>query len=81
MNEGLADDIADALKGCTKRADQVAAMVKFIEGCLDLEAVKTAWPHMTYVEVEHVQAYGLEIGLDANGDACRVEFPYGASVQ
>lgn len=32
------------------------------------------------VEVEEVDAYGLTIGVDANGNAARVYFPHGAEV-
>ena len=32
------------------------------------------------VGVEHVEAYGLTITVDANGDAAAIEFPYGAEV-
>lgn len=32
------------------------------------------------VQVERVEAYGLRIGLDANGNAVTIEFPYGAEV-
>ena len=30
------------------------------------------------VAIETVQAYGLSIGVDGNGNAARVDFPYGA---
>jgi hypothetical protein len=32
------------------------------------------------IEVDRVQTYGLEIGLDGYGNAMRVDFPYGAEV-
>lgn len=32
------------------------------------------------VPVETVEAYGLSIGVDANGNAATVEFPHGAEV-
>lgn len=32
------------------------------------------------VQIEQVEAYGLSIGLDANGNAVTVGFPYGAEV-
>lgn len=31
------------------------------------------------VAIEHVEVYGLEIGVDANGNASTVQFPYGAT--
>jgi hypothetical protein len=33
------------------------------------------------VPVEHVTAYGLEISLDANGNAATVGFPYGGELR
>lgn len=74
----LAKSVREALVGLTKRGDQVAAIVKLINSLSDLEDFYEAFPHSTFVEVERVEAYGLEIGLDANGDACRIAFPYGA---
>lgn len=32
------------------------------------------------VEVERIEAYGLIVGLDANGNAVSIRFPYGAEV-
>lgn len=32
------------------------------------------------VPIEHAEVYGLRIGVDANGNAATVEFPYGAHV-
>lgn len=32
------------------------------------------------VAIERVEAYGPEIGVDANGNAATVRFPYGAEV-
>lgn len=74
----LAGRIRDALVGKTKRDDQVAAMVAFVEAENAVDFVYEVYPDRTRVEVEHVEAYGLTLGLDANGEACRVNFPYGA---
>ncbi len=35
---------------------------------------------MSRAAIETVEAYGLTIGVDANGDAATVEFPYGADL-
>lgn len=72
--------IRDALVGKTKRDEQVAAMVAFVEGEKEVDFVYEVYPDRTRVEVERVEAYGLTIGLDANGEACRIEFPYGAYI-
>lgn len=34
----------------------------------------------TAVGIETVEAYGLTLKLDANGDAAQITFPYGAEV-
>ncbi|GAA0469423.1 hypothetical protein Aca07nite_27890 [Actinoplanes capillaceus] len=34
----------------------------------------------TRAGIEHVDAYGLLITLDANGEAAAIEFPYGAEM-
>jgi len=77
--EELAKRVREALVGKTKRDEQVAAIVELIkdgEGGFDF--VWEVYPDRTHVEVEQVEAYGLTLGIDANGEACRVNFPYGA---
>lgn len=74
----LAARIREALVGKTKRDDQVAAMVAFVEAEDKIDFVWEVYPDRTRVEVERVEAYGLTFGIDANGEACRVNFPYGA---
>jgi hypothetical protein len=78
--EQLAADIREALVGKTKRDEQVAAMVELIEGLDRVDFVWGVYPDRTRVEVERAEAYGLTFGLDANGEACRVNFPYGAFI-
>jgi hypothetical protein len=56
---------------------------KHIGAILDnfmIEAVEAVEILGARVQVEQVEAYGLTIGLDANGNAVTVEFPYGAEV-
>jgi hypothetical protein len=72
----MRDDIAEILNDRKLRGD---ARIDALEALFDPE-IYEAWPHKTRVEVEQVQAYGLELGLDANGEACRVTFPYGAQI-
>lgn len=74
----LAARIREALVGKTKRDEQVAAMVELIEAEREIDFVWEVYPDRTRVEVERAEAYGLTFGLDANGEACRVNFPYGA---
>lgn len=76
----LAATVREVLVGKTKRDDQVEAIVALIEGIDRVHLVREVYPDKTRVEVERVAAYGMVVGLDANGEACRVEFPYGAYV-
>ena len=32
------------------------------------------------IGIEHIDAYGLSLTLDANGEAAAIEFPYGAEM-
>lgn len=71
LYEAIAEVLADrSLKG-ESRVDALAALLG--EG-----PVYEVWPRKTRVEVRMVEAYGLKLGLDANDEACRVEFPWGA---
>lgn len=74
----LAARIREALSGKAKRDEQVAAMVAFVEAENAVDFVYEVYPDRTRVEVERVEVYGLTLGVDANGEACRVNFPYGA---
>lgn len=47
---------------------------------LDVAQAVEAYPIGPRVEVEIVEAYGLEFGLDSVGNATRVLFPNGADV-
>ena len=76
--EELVKGVREALVGKTKRDDQVEAIVAFIEAETGFDFVYEVYPDRTRVEVEQVEAYGLTLGIDANGEACRVNFPYGA---
>ena len=76
--EQLAATVREALVGKTKRDEQVKAIVALIEGLDRVDFVWEVYPDRTRVEVEQVKAYGLTLGIDANGEACRVEFGYGA---
>ena len=42
------------------------------------ESVLSAEIRGARVAIETVRAYGLSIGVDGNGNATRVDFPYGA---
>jgi hypothetical protein len=79
-DDNLAARVRDALVGKTKRDEQVAAIVELIEGEAEVDFVWEVYPDRTRVEVEQVEAYGLTLGVDANGEACRVNFPYGAFI-
>lgn len=37
-------------------------------------------PRQTHAPIGTVRAYGLVLGVDGNGEAATVEFPYGAEV-
>jgi hypothetical protein len=76
----LAASVREALVGKTKRDEQVEAIVALIEGIDRVDFVYEVYPDRTRVEVEQVEAYGLTLGVDANGEACRVAFGYGAYV-
>lgn len=71
------DDVRAIFKRNKLVEDKIREIVKYIESGDEIEI---AWPNRTRVEVEQVEAYGLVLGVDANGEACRVEFPWGAGV-
>jgi hypothetical protein len=77
--EELAEAVREALKGNSKRDDQVAAVVELIAA---REAERFVWEVYPlagkHVAVETVEIYGLTIGVDANGYASRVAFEIGA---
>lgn len=71
--ECVRDVLADrTLKG-ERRVDAILAALGYLE-------IDEVYPNRTHAEVERVEAYGLEIGVDANGYAARVAFPLGADV-
>lgn len=57
---------------------------KHIEAIMDAAVsaltVSEVAPSKTHAPIETVQAYGLILGIDANGYAATVEFPRGAEV-
>lgn len=70
----LADDVRGILDNRSLRGEaRIAALVALLD-----PVVYEVWPRKTHAEIDSVEAYGLSIGLDANGYACAVEFPYGA---
>jgi hypothetical protein len=75
--DALEQEILSILRSRLPRAEQVAMLIDLFPEP-DGPVVDEVWPRQTRCEVERVEAYGLTLGLDANGDACRVEFPYGA---
>lgn len=78
MSEEIAEQVREALKGTSKRDEQVEALVALILGREQDTTVYAVYPRRTRAEIERVNIYGLEIGVDANGYACRVGFPDGA---
>ena len=54
------------------------ARVSAVLDALGMLEIHEVYPRMTHAEIETVEVYGLEIGLDANGYATRVAFPRGA---
>lgn len=55
------------------REQRAARIVEYFAG-----PVHEVWPRNTHAAIETVQAYGLRIGVDANGHAAEVHFPDGA---
>lgn len=70
-------DVRKILKDNRLTDDKVRALVAYIEG---FESVYEAHPCNTHAAIETVEVYGLVIGVDANGYASEVHFPYGAQV-
>lgn len=70
-------DIREILAENRKVEDKVRALVEYVEG---FGLAYEAFPRNTHAEVEQVEAYGLNFGIDANGYAARVTFPDGAIV-
>lgn len=79
MSADLEQEILIILRERMSRADRVTALAELIYEFGD-PVVYGVEPRRTSVQVEQVEVYGLLIGLDANGDACRIDFPYGAEV-
>lgn len=56
--------------------DRIRALVNYFA---DPQIISEAYPkHSRHIPVEWVEAYGIRIGVDANGHAACVEFPEGA---
>jgi len=73
----LYDAIAKVLSDGSLRD---GARIDALAELLDSGPVFEVWPRKTRVEVREVEAYGLKLGLDANDEATRVEFPWGADL-
>lgn len=58
----------------------VDAIVEYVTTMPLYAEVETAEVHRARIPVETVWAYGLEIRLDASGNAVTVTFPHGAEV-
>ncbi|WP_067502245.1 hypothetical protein [Actinoplanes sp. TFC3] len=72
----LRSELAEILpKSQHRKIDAIVALIE--PEPWSIQAVDVA---MSYVGIETVEAYGLVIKLDANGDAASVEFPYGADI-
>lgn len=71
----IESDIREIFADNRKTEDKISALVSYIEG---FERIDEAYPRNTHAEVEQVEIYGLDLGIDANGYACRVTFPDGA---
>lgn len=67
-DDGLTRQVREALTGKATQHDRVQAVVALIRE--RDEVIFEAYPMHTRVEVEQVEAYGMRLGLDANGDAC-----------
>jgi hypothetical protein len=78
--ETLAGELEDVLRGKAKRADQIEALVEFIQAREQDATIYDAYPCNTHAEIETVNIYSLQIGIDGNGHACRVTFPDGAII-
>lgn len=60
---------------------KIFEILEYVDG-LDFGAdIGEVTIHGARVPVDRVQIHGLSIGVDANGNAVSVEFPYGASVE
>lgn len=51
-----------------------------LDACAEALSVSEVEPGKTHAPIETVHAYGLVLGVDANGYAATVEFPHGAVV-
>lgn len=61
-------------------AKTIVAIVEHVEGMEREGDIWVAEVNHARVPVQTVRVYGLEISLDANGNAVSVEFPHGAVV-
>lgn len=77
MSEDLYESIAAVLSDRSLRGE---SRIDALAALLDDGPVYEVWPRKTKVEVREIEAYGLKLGLDANDEACRVEFPWGADI-
>lgn len=75
MTDDLRESIAAVLADRSLRGE---ARIDALAALLDDDPLFEVWPRKTKVEVREIEAYGLKLGLDANDEACRVEFPWGA---
>lgn len=71
------DDIRSIFADNRTNEARIRALVEYVDGYAE---TWSAWPKKARVQVEQVEAYGLVLGVDANGDACRVDFPRGADI-
>lgn len=71
----IESDVRGILAKNRKAEDKVRALVSYIEG---FSVVWSVVVKNTHAAIETVEAYGLEIGVDASGHASEVTFPDGA---
>ena len=75
----IEDDVREILannRGASRLV--LRALAEYVES---FQLISEALPRNTHAEIGQVEAYGLELGIDANGYATRVRFPYGAHVE
>lgn len=72
-------DLEDRLREILPKT-QHKKIEAIMDACGSALTVSEVAPHKTHAPIETVQAYGLTIGIDANGYAASVEFPDGAEV-
>ena len=71
----MVTEIENLLKGTSGSFRRKAeAVVRYFEPA----EITEAFPNNTHAAIETVEAYGLSIGVDANGYASKISFPYGA---